>query len=44
MKYCIVGQTLFWKDLGGMLHRCVNEDEVEMIMIDLHGGACGGHY
>ena len=27
LKYCTIDQSLFWKDLGGMLLRCVNEDE-----------------
>jgi hypothetical protein len=44
VKYCIVDQTLFWKDPNGFLLRCVDEKEVKQISHDLHHGVCGFHH
>jgi hypothetical protein len=43
VKYCIINQNLFWKDPGGILLKCIDEDESNWIMTDLHKGVCGGH-
>jgi hypothetical protein len=43
VKYCIIDQTLFWKDPRGMLN-CVDEDEAQRIMVEMHRGACGGNH
>ena len=39
-----MGQSLFWKDLEGLLLRCVDEDEAHMIMTNLHSGVCYGQH
>jgi hypothetical protein len=44
VKYCIINQTLFWKDPNGILLRCVDEEEAKQIFFDLHQGVCGGHH
>jgi hypothetical protein len=43
VKYSIINQNLFWKDPNGILLRCIDEDESNFIMTDLHKGVCGGH-
>ena len=34
---------LYWKDPTGMLLKCVDEEESQRIMLEMHRGACGGH-
>jgi len=41
-KYCIVDQSLYWKDLGGILLECIDEDEAAKVLTDMHVGVCGG--
>ena len=42
-KYCIIENNLYWKDPTGILLRCVNEEEAQQIMIEMHASTCGGH-
>ena len=42
-KYCLINQQLHWKDLGGVLLRCLEKPEIEEVISELHEGACGGH-
>jgi hypothetical protein len=44
VKYCILGENLFWKDPGGILLNCLTEEETEGIIIEFHKGVCGGHH
>jgi hypothetical protein len=44
VKYCIIDQTLFWKDPNSFLLRCVDEKEAKQIFQDLCHGVCGGHH
>jgi hypothetical protein len=44
VKYCIMDQSLFWKDPKGILLNYVEEDEAQTIMTKMHKGACGGHH
>ena len=41
-KYCLVEEQLFWKDLGGILLRCLDKSEIEGVIFESHEGACGG--
>ena len=43
IKYCIIEQQLYWKDSSGLFLRCLDEDESQRVMIEMHKGACGGH-
>ena len=43
VKYYILESNLYWKDPTGILLKCVDEDEAQRIMIEMHAGACGGH-
>lgn len=44
IKYCILNQSLHWKDPGGILLNCVDEYESHRIINEMHKGACGGHH
>ena len=43
IKYCIMENNLYWKDPTGILLKCVDEEEAQRIMTEMHAGACGGH-
>ena len=43
IKYCIIGQELYWKDSSGLLLKCLDEDESQRVMTKMYKGACGGH-
>jgi hypothetical protein len=44
VKYCILGENLFWKDPGGILLNFLTEEETEDIINEFHKGVCGGHH
>jgi hypothetical protein len=43
-KFCILDQSLYWKDPGGILLSCLLEEEVEKTIREFHKGDCGGHH
>lgn len=43
IKYCIMENNLYWKDPTEILLKCVDEEEAQRIMIEMHAGACEGH-
>ena len=42
-KYLIVDDTLYRRGVDSILRCCLNHEEVEVVLNDFHGGACGGH-
>ena len=42
-KFCILNNSLYWKDHGGVLLNCLVEEEAKRVMEDFHKGDCGGH-
>jgi hypothetical protein len=44
VKYCLIDQTLYWKDPLGLLLRCLDPQEAQKVMFDFHSGLCGGHH
>jgi hypothetical protein len=44
MKYCLTQDDLGWKNLDGVILRCVNKDESGMMIKELHFGHCGYHF
>jgi hypothetical protein len=44
VRYCLIDQVLYWKDLMGVLLKCMSPQEVEMIVVEFHNGLCGGHH
>jgi len=44
IRYVIVQGELYWKNPDGVLLRCVDEDEANNVLNDMHKGLCGGHY
>jgi len=43
-KYCIMNQSIFWKDPGGMLLKCIDEEESRKVISEFHKGECGDHH
>ena len=43
MKYVLIDQILYWKDPGGILLKCLEKSEVDVVIAELHSGVCGGH-
>jgi transposase InsO family protein len=43
-KFCMVNQSLYWKDPGGILLSCLLEEEAERTIREFHKGDCGGHH
>jgi hypothetical protein len=42
-NYLIIGDTLYHRGVDNILHRCLNQKDVEAILNDCHSGSCGGH-
>lgn len=42
--YIITQAGLGWRNLDGLILRCVDEDEAKKIIDEFHVGFCGGHY
>jgi hypothetical protein len=43
-KFCIVNQSLYWKDPRGILLSCLLEEEAKNTIREFHKGDCGGHH
>ena len=43
MKYVLIDQVLYCKDPGGILLKCLEKSEVDVVTSELHSGVCGGH-
>jgi hypothetical protein len=43
-KFCIVNESLYWKDPRGILLSCLTEEEAENTIREFHKGDCGGHH
>ena len=44
VKFCIVDKLLYWKDLSGVLLRCLDKEESDQVMHHFHSSTCGGHH
>jgi hypothetical protein len=45
VKFCILDNSLYWKDHGGILLSCLLEDEAKGAIQKFHRGDCkGNHY
>ena len=42
VKFCIVDKLLYWKDLFGVLLRCLDKEESIQVMYHFHSSTCGG--
>ena len=43
-KYCLTQDGLGWRNLDGLILRCVNEPESRKLMVEFQLGFCGGHF
>jgi ribonuclease HI len=44
VRYCLIGQALYWRDPQGILLMCLDPQQAQKVMNDFHSGLCGGHY
>eukprot|EP00253_Pinus_taeda_P006586 PITA_06586 len=44
LRYFVYDQNLFWKDAGGILLKCLIEEEADKVIDEFHKGDCGGHH
>ena len=44
IRYVIVQGQLWWRDMQGVLLKCIDQAESRKILRDMHEGVCGGHY
>ena len=42
-RYCLIDNQLYWRDPARIMLKCVDENDAQRIMTELHQGACGGH-
>jgi hypothetical protein len=43
-RYFLTEEGLGWKNVDGVILRCVNQQEAKKLMEELHSGFCGGHF
>jgi hypothetical protein len=43
-KFCFINQGLGWRNLEGLILRCVDPEESKKLMDEFHKGLCGGHH
>jgi hypothetical protein len=43
-KFFILDNSLYWKDLDGILLNCLLEEDTKMAIKEFHKGDCGGHH
>eukprot|EP00253_Pinus_taeda_P031142 PITA_31142 len=44
LRYFVYDQNLFWKDTGGILLKCLIEEEADKVIDEFHKGDCEGHH
>jgi hypothetical protein len=44
IKYCILGENIFYNYPRGIPFNCIIEEETKGIIIEFHKGVCGGHH
>lgn len=44
IKYVIVSGKLWRKNSDGVMLKCVDQDQAQKLLIEMHSGVCGGHY
>jgi hypothetical protein len=43
MKYCLTEDGLGWRNPNGVILRCVDKEEADKLVIELHARHCGAH-
>jgi hypothetical protein len=44
MKYCLRHEGLGWRNPDGVILKCVNKEEENKLISEIHLGYCGGHF
>jgi hypothetical protein len=43
LKYVLLEEYLYYRTIDGVLLKCLSEEEVKLIMDEVHEGICGAH-
>ena len=44
LRFVIISGELWWRDIDGVLLKCVDKEQSIKILTKMHSGTCGGHY
>jgi hypothetical protein len=44
IKYIIIVGKLWWRNGEGVILKCVDQDQAQNLLEEMHSGVCGGHY
>jgi hypothetical protein len=42
-KYVLLDDRLYYRNIDGVLLRCISDDESKSLMGEIHEGVCGAH-
>ena len=43
-RYCLTQEGLGWRNVNGIILRCINEQDSRKILTEIHSRFCGGHF
>jgi hypothetical protein len=44
IKYIIILGKLWWRNGEDVMLKCVDQDQAQRLLEEMHSGVCGGHY
>ena len=44
LRFVIISGELWWRNLDGVLLKCVDKEQSVNILPEMHSGVCGGNY
>ena len=44
LRFFIISVELCWRNMEGVLLKCVDKEHLVKILTKMHSGVCGGHY
>ena len=44
LMFVIISGELWWRNMEGVLLKCVDKEKSVKILTEMHSGVCGGHY
>ena len=43
IKYVLLEEDLYYRTIDGVLLKCIDKEEVKVLMSEIHEGVCGSH-
>ena len=44
LRFFIISGEIWWRNMEGVLLKCVDKEQSVRILTEMHSGVCGGHY